>query len=443
METEIMYSELIDIIKEIVVKNSIKETELNTVLLVGSNHHIKTVDEARNRDSDIDIIVLSEVDAFQIHTVHNGVKFDISIVNQNEIINLILTAVNGSPMAGKIFSSSSKKTIIRDKKGVGVFFINIVEKIYSIFNQACLPNYKANHMFLHNIAANLSDTRKQNPSESFFAYHRLSNHLFDYISKLIYPFYTSGSYRGKVFEKYLTDFQERIFENTYDNVNTMVVYYRNKFSPIFQSDYEAVVYSSALEKEILSSNIVSFYFGIDNPISESTVIFLPKEELLKNKNRVSYKLLELYSIIPFLSQDQLDVYNSFLVTISKEYLSLDVNERKFVLSLIINRFEEEGFGRVILESLKAILIIKTSQEISKENIFIGLEGFKEWMLELDIVLPSVKQNNDVPENIEYTLSILFEYINCSDFTKEKEIKVGYMFFGIMSALRIQIADLDL
>ncbi|RKN23241.1 hypothetical protein D7035_11435, partial [Aquimarina sp. AD1] len=366
-----------------------------------------------------------------------------SIVNQNEIINLILTAVNGSPMAGKIFSSSSKKTIIRDKKGVGVFFINIVEKIYSIFNQACLPNYKANHMFLHNIAANLSDTRKQNPSESFFAYHRLSNHLFDYISKLIYPFYTSGSYRGKVFEKYLTDFQERIFENTYDNVNTMVVYYRNKFSPIFQSDYEAVVYSSALEKEILSSNIVSFYFGIDNPISESTVIFLPKEELLKNKNRVSYKLLELYSIIPFLSQDQLDVYNSFLVTISKEYLSLDVNERKFVLSLIINRFEEEGFGRVILESLKAILIIKTSQEISKENIFIGLEGFKEWMLELDIVLPSVKQNNDVPENIEYTLSILFEYINCSDFTKEKEIKVGYMFFGIMSALRIQIADLDL
>ncbi len=446
MVTERTYSELINTIQELVNGNSIKVIELDTVLLVGSNHNIKNIDEASNKDSDIDIIVLSEVDPFQIYTVHNGVKFDISIVNQNDIINLILAAFNGSPMAGKIFSSSSQYTIIRDRKGVGLSFVNIIEKVYGIFTQVCLPNYNINHVFLHNISANLTDTRKQNASESFFAYNRLSNHLFDYISKLIYPFHTSGSYRGKVFEKYINDFHEKIIKNTNEEgvfINSIIVYYCNKFSPILHSDYKAIAYSSSLEKEILSGNINSFYFGQDNLISESTVIFLPKEELLKNKNRFSYELLDLYNIIPFLLKDQLEAYNLFLVMISKRYFSSDLKERKYILSLIINRFVEEGFGKTISTSLEAILIIKTCQEISKENVFIGLEGFKEWMLELDIVVPSTEYSNDLPENIEYTLSTLFKYINCSDFDKEKEIKVGHIFFGIMSALRIQIQDLDL
>ncbi|WP_299435338.1 hypothetical protein [uncultured Aquimarina sp.] len=435
---------LLNDIAFLIEANATKSIELNTVFLVGSNYNIKDVREVYNKNSDIDIIVLSEVDSFQIHTEHKGVKFDICIVNLNDTINLVLAAFNGSPMAGKVFSSISSYRIIIDKKGVGISFVEVIQKIYSIFTQACLPNYNANHIFLHNIAANLTDTRKQNPSESFFAYNRLSNHLFDYISKLIYPFHTSGSYRGKIFKQYIDDLEEQLLLKTKDFMamqDSLVLYYINKFSPVTRTKYKAIEYSSSLEKEILSGSITTFYFGLDNLISESIVMFLPEEEFFKNK--LAYKLLDLNNIVPCFLEDQLKVYYSFLTRISKKYFSSNINERKYLLSLIINRFEEEGFEKTIIASLKAVLIIKSSQEISKENVLIGLEGFKEWLLELDIVLPSIKHDNDLSENIGNELSTLFKYINPSDFTKEKELKIGYIFFGIMKALRINIEDLDL
>ncbi|AXT52162.1 hypothetical protein D1818_15440 [Aquimarina sp. BL5] len=446
MEIERVYSELINTTEEIVIEKSKKTVDLDTVILMGSNHNIRNIDEVRNKDSDIDILILSEGDPFQIHTEYKGVKFDISIIDHNDVINFILAAFNGSPTASKIFSSSNQWTVIRDKKGIGISFVDVIEKTYNIFTQACLPNYSANNIFLHNIAANFTDTRKQDASESFFAYNRLSNHLFDYISKLIYPFHTSGSYRGKIFKEYIDDFEAQLLLKTNDFKaveDSLVLYYINKFTPVTRTKYRAITYSPSLEKEILSGNIITFYFGFDNLISESIVMFIPEEEFFNNKNKGLYKLLDLDGIIPFLSEDQLAVYNLFLGTISKKYLSSDIKERKHVLSLIINRFEEEGFGKTIIESVKAILMIKTCQEISKENIFIDLEGFKEWLLELDIVLPSIKHDNDLPENIEQELPTLFEYIKRSDFAKEKEIKIGYIFFGIISALRIQITDLDL
>lgn len=446
MEQERTYSGLISSIKKIVANNSEKVIELDTILLVGSNRNIKNIDNACNKDSDIDIIILSDVDSFQIHTLHMGVKFDISIVNQNNIINFILAAFYGSPMAGKIFSSIGQHTILIDKKKVGVSFVDIALKIYILFTRTCLPNYDVNHIFLHNLSANFGDIRKTNVSESFFAYNRVANQLFDYISKLIYPFHTSGSYRGKVFEEYLNDFQEKIHKNINEGSifsNLLVDHYCEKFSPILQSNFKAIVYSSLIKKEILLGNITSFYFGYDNLISENTVLFLSEEEYLKIMGRIEFVSLDLSNIVPCFSKNQIDTYNAFLIILSQRYFSSNVDERKNILNAIIGQFYDNGFKTIVNNSLKAILILKSIQEVSNENVIIDLEDFHKWLLNFNIAFLPNQDYSYFPKDLQQGLLQIFQYMNDYSFLKELEIKVNYVFFGIMKALRINIENLDL
>ncbi len=445
MKKQEKYVELLTELKQVIDMYSVKDIVLDTIIITGSNHTIDNLDSVRNNESDIDIIILTEVDSFQINTTYNGIRYDISLINQLDIINLLLAAYKGSQIAGKIFSSINASTIIKDKKGLGVIFINVIKKLYVIFIEACIPSYTANQVFLYNINANLTDTRKQNIAETFFAYHRLSNHVFEYISKLIYPFYTSGSYRGQVFDKYLEGFQEKICLNTEAQPvmdDSILKYYVDKFSPVLEYHYKAVAYDSLLKNEILSGSIHSFYFGYDNLISETTVVFLPEEELLKNKNKTEFKALDLSNIVPYLLEDQLDMYSAFLVTVSQHYLSSKIDERKYSLHLIIDLFYDKGYRKTINQSLKAILIIKSAQEISEENILIDLEGFQEWLLGMGISFLLHKKDQLLPKNIEEGLLKLFNCIEDSTAAKEQEIKVSYIFFGIMKALRINIEDLD-
>lgn len=436
---------IIQNIKKLITVYQGKSVIIKAIIFVGSNHSITDLDDNLSCDSDLDFIVLVEGDTFSISTNYKDHQYDLTIINPSNFLNLIINGYERSPFAGKIFSSLKDYTIIKDTENIARYFVHMTNKIYEILVNAVLPNFSANSIFLDNIKANLSDTKKNDATEVFFAYDRLSTHVFDYISRLIYPFNLRGSYRGKVFKKHLKNLRNNVSlnEGQYFINDKFIEGWIEKFSPILECGYRALAFSPSLEKEILSEQIKSFYFGYDNIVSKNRILFLPEEEFLKNKDNMNFEALNLSNIVPLFSKHQLDSYTSLLSLMSMEYLRLDEGSRKKTLELILKKYHDQDLGDLVWQSIKAALLIDSIKEITLEKDYIRLEDFNNWLTNFDLPLSLVKENEfNLPKYLDEKLAEIFTYIKSSVSYKETEIKASFTFFGIMKSLRINIDDID-
>ncbi len=445
MERQKKHNVLIQNIKKLITIYQGKSVIIKAIIFVGSNHSITDLDDNLSRDSDLDFIVLVEGDTFSINTNYKDHQYDLTIINPSNFLNLIINGYERSPFASKIFSSLKDYTIIKDTKNIARYFVHMTNKIYEILVNAVLPNFSANSIFLDNIKANLSDTKKNDATEVFFAYDRLSTHVFDYISRLIYPFNLSGSYRGKMFKKYLKNLRNNVSLNAgqYFINDKFIEGWIEKFSPILECNYRAFTFSSSLKEKVLSGQIELFYFGYDNILSENTIIFLPEEEFLKNKDKMNFEALNLSNIVPLFSKPQLDSYTSLLSLLSIEYFERNQDSRKKALELILKKYHDQGLGDLVWQSIRAALLIDSIKEITLEKDYIRLEDFNNWLKNFDLPLSLVKENEfNLPKDLDEKLVEIFTYIKSSVSYKETEIKANFTFFGIMKSLRINIDDID-
>ncbi|WP_064966568.1 hypothetical protein [Tenacibaculum ovolyticum] len=415
--------------------------EINAIIIVGSNYLIKNLKNSHNKNSDIDIIILSEslLGSKQFNYEYEDTNLDIIITNPNKILTLTLEAFNGSKQVGKIFSSSILHSIIYDEREIGTNFIFTLQKIYALFTKSCLPKFYANSLFLHNIKTNLSDLYKDTPIENFFSLQRISSQLFDYIATLIYPFKTSGSYRGKIFsQNFPNEFNNCLTPNN-NNVNNYIDFIKSsvsKFAPVSKTKFHSFLYSDELQKELKTNqNIDSFFFGYDNLVFEKEIIFLTKENIPKIHTELTP--LKLTNIIPFLSDNELNTHYDFLNYLSKKYIFSSLEERKKVMDQILNQFLDTTHKTTIENSLKAISLLKVIIDISKDTEIIKIKKFKSWLDTFNLQLKK-KENT----KINQSLSPIFSIIKNSSSIKEKEIKTNFIFFSILKSLRIKIEDID-
>lgn len=202
--------EIVQLIEKLATNSYQNEISINAIILIGSNFNLTSLQKNTNNNSDIDVIILSESDHFQVSKKHLEINFDLSFINQNDIARILNSSLNGSKFFGKILSSINKCTLIKDNDKIGKTFISLTRELYKIYTNTCLPNYVVNEVYLYNINANKKDLKKIEIEEAFFAYHRLSVHLFNHIAQLVYPFHTSGSHRGVVIKKYFNSFKKDI-----------------------------------------------------------------------------------------------------------------------------------------------------------------------------------------------------------------------------------------
>ena len=213
--------------------------DVNSVIIVGSNYNFSTK-KTIDKDSDIDFIILNNNKHYSLKKKFNNLSYDISFINQNDLGALILGALNGSPFFGKIFSSiNNDYNLIKDKNKEGIKFINIIKCINKFFIASSIPNYIISSTYLHNILANKKDLKKESIEERFFSFFKLAEHSFNYMSYLIYPFNTSGSYRGKIMSK-----NYPYFMDTINNISLVeekkVLLILEKLCPVCEYEFHAV-----------------------------------------------------------------------------------------------------------------------------------------------------------------------------------------------------------
>ncbi|MEE3999746.1 hypothetical protein V1T75_05285 [Tenacibaculum sp. FZY0031] len=426
-------SNILKLLEELTSLTFNKEVKLNSIIIVGSNYDCCKKENLDSLESDIDVIILTDSENFSINQEYNNVNFDVSFLNQNDVISLVLGAVNGSSFYGKVFSSISQYKIIKDTNNVGFTFISVVKNLYELFTNSCLPNYKVSDVLLHNILVNERDLKKRNKEESFFALHRLSEHLFNYISYLVYPFQTSGSYRGKVIGKYLEGFhnsnsKEKVLDKALIESNISM------FCPVLKSNFRCVFYDEKIKEAISNNKINTYYFGCNELVLEKIVIFLLEKDILDN----NLKLEKMVDIIPFLSKKEIEVYTKVVVFLSKKYFNSSIKERIEILLSIFNDFVKIKLDKVIVESLKSVLILKSIEELTKEGYKISILGFHDWLFDLKLALLPNKKS--IPE--ELCFQKIIKMILESKTIKEREIKTSYIFFGVMKSLRVNVGDLN-
>lgn len=417
--------ELIDITFE-------ENINLNSIILVGSNYNMFKKEFLVSSKSDIDVIILTNSNSFYINQLYKNIRFDVSIINQDDIIKIFLGALNGSSFFGKIVTSLNQFEIIKDIDEIGITFINTIKYFYESFTKSFLPNYSVNSIYIHNILANKKDLKKETKEESFFALQRLSEHLFNYISFLIYPFQTSGSYRAKVIGQYLNQKNSKEKKNIVLN-KKLIISILSNICPVLEYEFRAVEYNKKIETLILEHKISSFYFGYKELLSENTIIFLLEKDVIKNK----LKLQKITNIIPFLTKNEMIMFTNFLVLLSKKNMTSSVNEKKEFLISIYNEFKHMKLGHVIDDSLKNILILKTLKEVKKQDTKINIKKFNNWLMNIKGMSLS---NNNMQKQIRFQEIIAF--IENSSDKIEKEIKTIHIFFAIMKSLRIEIEDLN-
>lgn len=422
---------IIDITKKLINLLSTEIIDINSIILVGSNYNIDSLENV-SHNSDVDIIVLSNSNHASFNKKIYNIQFDISIINQNDIANIVLKALNKSSFFGKLFSSLSCYNIIFDTKKNGENFIQIIKELYYLFTNSFIPNNKLANIYFHNISANLKDSRKERNNELFFSNFRLCEHLFDYVSYIIYPFKTSGSYRGKIIGKHLTSIDTFKTDSYINFIEENV----SKFCPNLEESFFSVTHNSITKNLILKNQINEYYFGFEDLINENEVIFILEKDIKK----YNLKLINATSITPFLSQEENNSLHNLLITLSKKYLSHDLKDRLNLINYVLYWFEKKGDKELILNNLRSIFIIKSLQEINSKHKTIDSVTFYNW---LQLSKLHLKTNPTIPlPNISYELENIYDNIMENGSLIEKKIKVSYFFFGILKALKLNIFDLN-
>lgn len=417
-----------------------------SIILVGSKCEFDSLNSLYNTNSDLDvIIVIKNGDPFQLKETYAGIHLDISIIKNDDLINLFYSALNGSPFVGKIFSSLSNYTIIQDSDNIGNFFIRTTQLLYKLFTSTNLPNFNFISTSLKNISSNIFDLDKnENATKLYCTYNRLSEHFFEYISKLLYPFHTSGSYRGEIFNNLFEEINGCIDHIDKNKITLNLAFLRsctNRVCPVFCSPYIGIQLTSYFKDEISSGNITSYFLGYDNLVSENSILFVIEEEL--NKSYLNkYQAVGVKTIIPFFSAHQLNQYYQLLSQFSKNYIHASSDKRMNILFSVINEFNKNRFEPILNHSLKAIFVLKILSEISQEKKKIKTPDLYNWLVALNFSFPADKSKSTIPFEILSTLNKLLISINERDSMKEKEVMVVYLFWGIVKALRLEIRNLN-
>ncbi|WP_375586828.1 hypothetical protein [Flagellimonas aurea] len=431
-------------IEEILERNLAEKIEITSVFLVGS-HSQNNPGLPPTNDSDIDIIVLNKSLTYKLNNHENGLRYDISII-KDDIIDLLLSAMGGNKTSGKVFTSMNSSQMISDRDGKGQYFSQVITNLYEIFTKSSIPNNVLNSVFLHNLNTNLKDLNENNHVDSYFVDQRFSNQLLDYTASLVYPFNTQGKHRGRVFNNYLLDFEKYLGNTTngFSNRFFLPKRFLPRIAPILESEFTGFEYSDEILKEILEGRITNFYFGYDDLISEEIIVFIYKENLLRFKQNFSSKELPLSNIVPGLSIEQHVEYVEIIKFLSKEFLDCSLNERLNFLAVVVGVFNNLGLGKLIDNSLRAVIILKSSISLAKDNLKIPLEVYKDWLQGIEVSLSEgiIKERDIILPKTDVIHNLL-QTINGSFSFKEKEMKSSYVFFGIMKALRIRMEDLVL
>lgn len=438
-----MISQLKVTIEEVLERSLVQKIEIISVFLVGS-HSLNNLGLTPTKDSDVDIIVLNKSLTYKLSYYDNGLRYDISII-KDDIIDLLLSAIRGNKISGKIFSSMNSSQMIDNRGGKGQYFNQVIIQLYGIFTKSSIPNYVLNSVFLHNLSANLKDLNEDKQTEAYFVDQQFSNQLLDYTASLIYPFNTQGKHRGRVFNNYFLDFEKYLGNTTngFSNRFFLPKKFLPRIAPILESEFTGFEYSDETLKEISGGRITNCYFGYDDLVSEEIIVFIHNKDLLQFKQNCSSKELPLSNIVPGLSIDQQLGYVEILKFLSKEFLDCSLKERLNFLAVVVGVFNDFGLGKLIDNSLRAVIILKSSISPSKDNLKVPLEVYKDWLEETEVSFSEgiIKETGVLP--ITDVIHNLLETINDSFSSKEKEMKSSYVFFGIIKALRIRMEDMVL
>ena len=435
-----MSKDILNVVNQILKKQVIRIEKYEAVILTGSYYNITNLSDLQTNSSDLDIIILNNHNTFHINTTFDKIRYDISVINCNDFIELFLSAINKSPFNSKVFSSLRNFNILFDTNKIGATFIDIAKKLYNILVSSILPNHKSIHLLQHNIQANISDISKEESLEKFFAFLRSTDQFFEYLVSISYPFHTSGSYRGKILSQDYKDLKEEISrekENMvldWTNISSLI----KRYIPILNTEYIAMEYNPKIVNDIKSGQLTSFFFGFDNLMSEKFIIFVDKEVFKEIEKTENKKIIELNNIVPFLSESHLNLYYSYIKKISLNTIDYSLEQRIKIFKEIYSHPIFRYHTKEINQSLKSILILISFREIVDKNISINLKDLKSWLKEFDNIEFNFLEHTVFDDE----LNQLANYINKEKNTRIKVIIINYIFFGIMKALRVKIEDLN-
>ena len=426
---EIDYNTILNSLNKLISLTS-ENVDINSILIVGSNHDIMSKKEIR-KNSDVDFVILNNSKTFAVKEKIQGVTYDISFINHKDMGALVLGALSGSPFFGKFFSSIHKYSIIQDKDSLGDTFVNIIKYLYNCFTTSFIPNYEISTISLDSISANKNDIKKDTIEEINFASIRLSEHVFNYLSYLSYPIHTSGSYRGKVIEKQFQYTKNRENQNCIlDQKDLLNI--SNYIAPVSEYNFFGFTNNDDIQEAISQNKIENYYYGFDNLVAEKSIVFLSEKDVLNN----NFQLLYIKNIIPFLTSNQLEICTNFFISLSKKHEESSLENRVQYLLNVFNSFKKEQYHEIIINTLKSLFIIKSIHLLDERDNKIDVEILDEWLLQ-------TKEEFYFPKSSisdELDLNNLLTIISESKLQREKEVKVCYLFFGIMKSLRVNIED---
>ncbi|MEE1963465.1 hypothetical protein V1387_12275 [Allomuricauda taeanensis] len=438
---------LINEICQLAENFDISETEQNSIILIGSNYDISSLEEINDKNSDIDILVLTDSNSYQFSIDYKDTRLDFTYVNHFEIIELFLAAINGNPFASKVISGLNDPfTILKTGNEEKLYLItSIIKELHNIFSKSVIPDHSLNFLFLNNIYVNQQDLNIQDPLKFIFAGDRVSSLILDYTFKLIFPYSAMGAFRGQIISIVLPNLVNKIKitedegEKVYTN-KKIVEACRLKFAPFVKHSYVAFECEKELLNDINLGKYESFYFGYNNLDSEKPAIFISEDEVKSKLYFTKKRKINISSIVPCFSDCQYYKYINLLTIISKTYINSKSEEKLNIFLQFYNSFCDYGLQECIDLSLKAIIVKKTILKTKKDNRTMGLPDFKKWLSVLDVSLPKEDRKDALSlKNIEF-LTIINFIINSED-EIETNIKANYVLFGIMKSLRIDIDDL--
>lgn len=405
---EVNLSEILNCLHKLIYLTS-GEIQIDAIIVVGSNHNISSKKKIP-KNSDIDFVILNQSKTFAVKEKFQGITYDIAFVNHNDMGTVVLGALSGSPFFGKFFSSITKYNIIKDKDDLGVKFVNIVTYLYRSFKESFIPNYEISTISLESIAANKEDLEKNTIEETNFAFIRLSEHVFNYISYLAYPIHTSGSYRGKVIEK-----KFQYIENRENNDCILgkkdLIKITEYIAPTSEYNFFGFIDDENIQEAISNNKIENYYYGFDNLVTEESIVFLSEEDVLKN----NFKLHYIKNIIPFLTKEQLGVCTDLFIFLSMKHQKTTLENRIQLLLNILNSFRKEKIHEVIVRTLKSLIIIKSIHLLAEAEKIINIDALDEWLLQTkeDLYFPKTSST-------DVDLKEIFNII-----TKSRTDKYGY------------------
>jgi hypothetical protein len=414
------------------------EIKYDSIILIGSNSHADFTSKENKKKSDFDIIILGNLANHQTKTTYQNRLFDISFVNINTCIQTLYEALSGSPFAGKIFSSSLSYNIILDKNKNGEKFTLFTKYAYDLFLEGVTPDFQSLHLYSVNIEANKNDVSKAFTYENNFVKQRLFNHLINCISSIIYPFHTSGKYRGQVFKKYLSQEPTNETKNTTDFISEFNIKYGQILNSFQINSYRAIVYSNSMGDFIAKGIISDFSFGYDTLENETTLIFVNSKNFRELPKNERYDVAHMTNNIPGLKNEEEKMYFIILRQLSRDYFSKPLQKRLHFFYSVVQKLDE-SIKKSFKKSIKATIVKKACRSFVKKKSSVELNAFYKWLLDFDIYFPD-QIENESPLITEKVINIIN---STNTYFTNRNIIPNYKLFSIMKALRINIDDLEL